>query len=68
MANSTLIATMEPVNQIIDTVDLALSCCPANYQVLGASYVVMAQESSCGMMSKVNAVEIKAKASNSVNR
>lgn len=66
MANSTLI-TMEPVDQNVDTVDLALSCCPVDYQVLGASYVAMSLESSCGM-SKVNAVEIKVKASNSVNR
>lgn len=66
MANSTLIA-MEPVNQNIDTEDLALSCCPVDYRVLGASYVAMALESSCGI-SKVNAVEIKVKTSNSVNR
>lgn len=67
MANSTLIATMEPVDRHIETEDLALSCCPVNYQVLGASYVAMAMESSCGM-SKGNTVEVKVKASNSVNR
>lgn len=66
MANSTLIA-MEPVNQNIDTEDLALSC-PVNYQVLGASYVAMAMESSCGMSKVMNTVEIKVKDSNSVNR
>lgn len=68
MANSTLIATMEPVDMNIDTEDLALSCCPVDYQVLGASYVAMAMESSCGMSKVMNTVEIKVKDSNSVNR